>query len=83
MGKSLRQQEREKQQQELNAQKEREKKRLKAEKKYQKEREKQGFATKSRKSENDKIRDAGKKLNLAILAVAALLAIVLVIVFVV
>ena len=81
MGKSLREQERKKQQDELKTQKKFAKKRDKTEKKYQKEQEKQGFATRSRKSENDKMREAGKKLNLAILIVAVLLVIMLLIVF--
>lgn len=81
MGKTLREQERKKQRDELNAQKKFAKKRDKAEKKYQKEQEKKGFATRSRKSENDKMRESGKKLNLAILIVSVLLVIMLLIVF--
>lgn len=83
MSKSLREQERKKQQEELKRQKQLAKQRDKAEKKYQKEQEKQGFATRSRKGENDKMREAGKKLNLAILVVSVLLAIMLLIVFLV
>lgn len=80
---SLREQERKNLQQEKKQQKKRDRERLKAEKKHQKEMEKKGFATKSRKNENDKVRETGKKLNIAILVVAILLIIMIAIVFLV
>ena len=63
-------------------QKERDKKRKQVEHKYQKKLEKEGLVTKSRKSENDKIRDRGRKLDKIILVVTVLLIIVLAIVFI-
>ena len=63
-------------------QKERDKKRKQVEHKYQKKLEKEGLVTKSRKSENDKIRDRGRKLDKIILVVTILLIIVLAIVFI-
>lgn len=62
--------------------KKRDKERERVERDYQKQLEKEGIVTKSRKSENDKIRDRGRKLNKIILVVAILLVIVLAIVFI-
>jgi Ca2+/H+ antiporter len=63
-------------------QKERDKEREQVEREYQKKLEKEGVVTKSRKSENDKIRNRGRKLDKIILVVTVLLIIVLAIVFI-
>jgi len=63
-------------------QKERDKEREQVEREYQKKLEKEGIITKSRKSENDKIRNRGRKLDKIILVVTVLLIIVLAIVFI-
>ncbi|MBT2731730.1 MULTISPECIES: cell wall synthase accessory phosphoprotein MacP [Carnobacterium] len=63
-------------------QKERDKEREQVEREYQKKLEKEGIVTKSRKSENDKIRNRGRKLDKIILVVTVLLIIVLAIVFI-
>lgn len=62
--------------------KKRDKERERVERGYQKQLEKEGIVTKSRKGENDKIRDRGRKLDKIILVVAILLVIVLAIVFI-